>query len=99
MFKFADSVSMRLVQIFQEAIMTGVDGADLLRQVTLAPDVNSPNVLTLTPEYQKQVTEGHQRMVAEAFTRSNSKESTSKKEVECYKGGLINPVNVFKIGD
>jgi hypothetical protein len=54
-FKFADSVSMRLVQIFQEAIMTGIDGADLLRQVELTPDLNDPNVLVLTEEYQNMV--------------------------------------------
>ena len=63
--QFADSVSMRLVQIFQEAIMTGIDGADLLRQVRLQPDVNDPNVLVLTPEYQAQVRESHEKLLAD----------------------------------
>lgn len=65
-FKFADSVSMRLVQIFQEAIMTGVDGADLLRQVQLQPDESDPHVLTLTPEYQQQVKDMHSKLEAQA---------------------------------
>jgi hypothetical protein len=63
MLQFADSVSMRLVQIFQEAILTGVDGADLLRQVQLQPDVNDPNVLVLTPEYQAQVRKSHEKLL------------------------------------
>lgn len=65
-FKFADSVSMRLVQIFQEAIMTGVDGADLLRQVQLVPDESDPHVLVLSPEYQQQVRETHAKLEAQA---------------------------------
>lgn len=65
-FKLADSVSMRLVQIFQEAIMTGVDGADLLRQVQLQPDESDPSVLVLSPEYRAQVTEMHAKLEAQA---------------------------------
>lgn len=65
-FKFADSVSMRLVQIFQEAIMTGVDGADLLRQVRLCADPADPSTLQLTPEYRQQVTDMHAKLEAQA---------------------------------
>ena len=65
-FKFADSVSMRLVQIFQEAMMMGVDGADLLRQVQLVPDESDPNVLVLSPEYQAQVKEAYAKYEAQA---------------------------------
>lgn len=65
-FKFADSVSMRLVQIFQEAMMMGIDGADLLRQVQLVPDESDPHVLVLAPEYQTQVKEAHAKYEAEA---------------------------------
>lgn len=66
-FKFADSVSMRLVQIFQEAIMTGVDGADLLRQVRLQPDVSDPHVLVLDPDYKTQVRDMHAKLEAQAI--------------------------------
>lgn len=65
-FKLADSVSMRLVQIFQEAIMTGVDGADLLRQVELQPDEDDPSILVLSPEYKAQVAEMHAKLEAQA---------------------------------
>lgn len=65
-FKFADSISMRLVQIFQEAIMTGIDGADLLRQVRMEPDASDPNVLVLTPEYQRMVKESFEKLEARA---------------------------------
>lgn len=65
-FRFADSVSMRLVQIFQEAIMFGVDGADLMRQVRLVPDESDPHMLVLDSDYAQQVKEGHERAEAEA---------------------------------
>lgn len=65
-FKFSDSVSMRLVQIFQEAIMTGVDGADLLRQVRLQADDSDPSTLVLTPEYKAQVKESHDKLEKQA---------------------------------
>jgi len=65
-FRFADSVSLRLIQIFQEAILTGVDGADLLRQVRLCVDEDDDSLLVQDPEYVQQVKEGHDRLVAEA---------------------------------
>lgn len=63
-FKFSDSVSLRCIQIFQEAVLTGVDGADLFRLVRLQPSVDDPEVLELTPEYKQQVKEGHERQVS-----------------------------------
>ena len=65
-FRFADSVSARLVQIFQEAIMTGVDGADLLRQVRMIPDESDPNVLVLSPDYVQQVKESYAKLLQQA---------------------------------
>lgn len=65
-FRLSDAVSMRMVQIFQEAIMTGVDGADLLRQVRVQPDESDPHVLVLTPEYQQQVKESYAKLEARA---------------------------------
>jgi len=66
-FKFADNVSMRMVQIFQEAIMTGVDGADLLRQVRLVTDPSDPSVLVLSDDYQCQVKESYEKLEAQAL--------------------------------
>lgn len=65
-FKFADSVSARVVQIFQEAMLFGVDGADLLRMVELQPSASDPEVLELTPEYAQRVKEMHAKYEAEA---------------------------------
>jgi hypothetical protein len=65
-FKLSDNVSMRLVQIFQEALMTGVDGADLLRQVRLQVDDSEQDTLVLTPEYKKQVSEVHEKLETQA---------------------------------
>lgn len=61
-YKLSDSVSMRLVQIFQEAIMTGCDGADLLRQVRLQVSDRDFDTLVLTPEYVKLVKQSHDEL-------------------------------------
>jgi len=75
-FRLADSVSMRLVQIFQEAMMTGVDGADLLRQVRLELDESDPTSLVLTREYTQQFTEALKKLEAEALTQHTARQST-----------------------
>jgi hypothetical protein len=64
--KFADGVWHRVVQIVQEAMLTGVDCADLLRQVRVVPDASDPHVLVLSVEYQKQVREMHDKMLDQA---------------------------------
>lgn len=64
--KFADSVWHRVVQIVQEAMLTGVDCADLLRQVKVVEDPNDPNTLVLSGGYQKQVKEMHEKMLQQA---------------------------------
>jgi len=60
-YKISDAVSMRMIQIFQEALMLGVDGADLMRQVRLVVDESSPDTVTLDPQYEKQVVEMHEK--------------------------------------
>jgi hypothetical protein len=64
--KFADSVWHRVVQIIQEAMLTGTDCSDYLRQIRCVPDESDPHVLVLSPEYQKQVREMHEKMLAQA---------------------------------
>lgn len=66
MMKFADNVWHRVVQIVQEAMLTGVDCSDLLRQIRVVPDESDPHVLVLSPEYQKQVREMHEKMLDQA---------------------------------
>lgn len=65
-YKLSDNVSMRLIQIFQEAIMTGIDGADLLRMVRLQLDESDGETLVLTPEYQKSVKESYEKLEEQA---------------------------------
>lgn len=60
-YKISDAVSMRMIQIFQEALMLGVDGADLMRQVRLVVDESTPDTMTLDPQYEKQVVEMHEK--------------------------------------
>jgi len=65
-YKISDSVAMRMIQIFQEALLLGVDGADLMRQVRLVVDFSNPDVMTLDPQYESQVSEMHQKYLDEA---------------------------------
>jgi hypothetical protein len=67
--KFADSVWHRVVQIIQESMLEGVDCADLLRQVRVTSDDSDPHVLVLTPEYQIQVRDMHDKLLKEAHAR------------------------------
>jgi hypothetical protein len=64
--KFADNVWHRVIQVVQEAMLTGVDCADLLRQVRVVPDETDPHVLVLSPDYQKQVRSMHEKLLSQA---------------------------------
>ena len=76
-YKISDSVAMRMIQIFQEAVIFGIDGADLLRQVRLVEDPQEAGALTLDPEYIAAVELMHEQYLAEA--------SKKKSEVEIIK--------------
>ncbi len=64
--KFADSVWHRVVQIVQEAMLTGVDCGDLLRQVRVVPDETDEHVLVLSADYERQVKEMHVKLLQQA---------------------------------
>ena len=65
-YKISDSVAMRFIQIFQEAVLLGVDGADLMRQVRLTVDPNDSTTVTLDPAYESQVAEMHKKYLEDA---------------------------------
>jgi len=64
--KFRDSVWHRVVQIVQEAMLTGVECSDLLRQVRVVPDETDPSHLVLSPDYERQVKDMHEKMLKQA---------------------------------
>jgi hypothetical protein len=74
-YKISDAVAMRMIQIFQEAVLFGLDGADLMRQVRLTPDTEE-GVMTLDPEYVKLVEESHAKALAEAEDRQAETKKT-----------------------
>jgi hypothetical protein len=47
--KLSDDVLRRVLQLFQEAMLLGIDCTDLLRQISLV--VSDDDVLELSPEY------------------------------------------------
>lgn len=65
-YKISDAVAMRMVQIFQEAVLFGIDGADLLRQVRLVQDPEDSESMTLDPEYAASVDKMHEKYLKEA---------------------------------
>jgi hypothetical protein len=76
-YKISDTVAMRMIQIFQEALLLGVDGADLMRQVRLVVDVNNSDTVTLDPDYEKQVAEMHKKYLDEAESLKTKQSGTS----------------------
>ena len=70
--KFADSVFHRVVQIVQEAMLTGVDCSDLLRQVRVEHDEADPLTLVLTLDYQRQVRAMHEKLLQQAKDLQNA---------------------------
>jgi hypothetical protein len=63
-FRLHDEVLQRFVQIFQEALLLGVDCSDIMRQVRVC--AVEDDVLVLTDEYRNLVKEHHQKLVEEA---------------------------------
>lgn len=76
-YKISDTVAMRMIQIFQEALLLGVDGADLMRQVRLVVDASNSDTVTLDPDYEKQVAEMHKKYLDEAETLKAKQAGTS----------------------
>lgn len=68
-YKISDNVAMRMIQIFQEAVIFGIDGADLLRQVRLVEDPREEGKLMLDPEYVAAVDKMHEQYLAEAANK------------------------------
>jgi hypothetical protein len=62
-YKLSDDVIARIVQILQEAILTGVDCTDIFRQIELEQDVDDATYLVLPEAYVQRVAEGYARMV------------------------------------
>lgn len=75
-YKISDSVAMRFIQIFQEAVLLGVDGADLMRQVRLTVDEANPDTMTLDPQYEAMVVEQHKKYLEDAEKLKSQTETT-----------------------
>lgn len=65
-YKISDDVISRIVQIIQEALFTGIDCVDIMRQLELEVSDDDASVLTLPEEYIKRVAEGYEHMVEQA---------------------------------
>jgi hypothetical protein len=72
-YKLSDEVSFRMIQIFQEAILLGIDGADLFREVRLVvdPSDENSNMLVLDSEYIEHVNKMHEDLVDEISAKIN----------------------------
>jgi hypothetical protein len=71
-YKISDSVAMRFIQIFQEAVLMGIDGADLMRQVRLVVDPEETDTLLLDSDYKKFVEETHEKYLTDIEKKRNT---------------------------
>lgn len=76
-YKMSDAVAMRMVQIFQEAVLLGVDGADLMRQVRLVQDPEDSESMTLDPAYAASVSKMHEKYLEELEAKQKEQQATS----------------------
>lgn len=76
-FKLADSALHRFIQIFQEAMMLGVDGADLMRQMKFVMDDNEPNTAVLSPGYVQMIQEHYTKLIKQAQELKSARDSQS----------------------
>lgn len=76
-YKISDSVWHRVVQIVQEAMLTGVDCADLMRQVRVCVDSQDESTLVLTPEYETQVLEMHKKYLEQVDELQKTRQQSS----------------------
>lgn len=68
-YKLSDSVLHRIVQIVQEAFLTGVDCADIMRQIELEEEYGTDK-LVLTDAYKDMVKRQHEEMLKFAEEQS-----------------------------
>jgi len=80
-YKISDEVAMRFIQIFQEAVLLGVDGADLMRQVRLTVDSLEEDSLVLDSDYKKFVEESHQKYLKELEAKMTATEEKSQLKI------------------
>lgn len=64
--KLTDNVIARIAQIVQEAILTGTDCIDLLREIEVIQAPADESSLILTPEYELKVIESHNQLLEKA---------------------------------
>lgn len=80
-YKISDEVAMRFIQIFQEAVLLGIDGADLMRQVRLSSDPTDQENLVLDPDYKKFVEESHQKYLKELESKMTATQDASQLKI------------------
>jgi hypothetical protein len=80
----SDDVIARIIQIVQEAFLTGIDCLDIMRQIELEVSDDDAAVLTLPQAYIRRVAEGYVRMAehAEELKNNKSNEKTFTFDVE-----------------
>lgn len=73
-FKLSDSVLMRVVQIVQEALFTGIDATDLMREIALQESDVTSGLLVMTDAYVELVKKSHEQLLARAVELAGSQQ-------------------------
>lgn len=80
-YKISDGVWARVVQIVQEAMITGTDVADIMRMVRVEVSDEDDSELVLTEQYKKMVVEHYSKMLADAEELQKSTVPVSEKKL------------------
>ena len=73
--KLSDDVLARIVQIFQEAMLTGTDCSDLMRQIQVEVDPVDSTQLAFTPAYVELVKRQHDQLLQRAEELKNERDN------------------------
>lgn len=65
-FTISDDVWRRVVQVVQEAMLTGLDCVDYFRQIRVEQSEENSSELVLTSGYKQMVREHHKKLLDEA---------------------------------
>jgi len=80
-YKISDSVWARVVQIVQEAMITGTDVTDIMRMVRVEVSSENDSELVLTDQYKKMVVEHYAKMLADAEELQKSSAQVPEKKL------------------
>lgn len=80
-YRFSDQLLGRVLNVIQEAMISGVDVLDLFREMRVKPADGDPHELVLTEDYTKKVDEWHKQIERELQRRKEDLDNNQEGRV------------------